>query len=1045
MQLEATPIMWLWLAVALLLLPAGLQAQKDCFFMAIDKYEGASEVKEICFGDDNGLDAEFEKESKSIYDGQEIFTSAQGVYSHWTTEIDINGFKGVAFLIAICVNIGSDVSTDDDKVKVCVTDNMLTKYQITLLRSVVPGRISSQSSHHCWRSPLPHASALIHRYFGCFLEVQQAKQLPHVAKVDLRASRPEKQFNLAIDEEPLDNACQVWSRIILLNYGYGQALKRSGRVISNTAPYHNTRCRTSVAAHNAAVQHFFSTVSPDSNPTTVVLQTETYLVMFSQYDVWAGSMAARTPNKPQQPGSTVTFESSGGIDKLASSTLKRHPKTEMSRADLLHLLSVLEGELQAREIVIAVLKTGSTTRWQANLALKEMTASDMRNRRHVQRLLTRIDKTWINHYTPESKQESKQWTGSGERAPKKAKTCVSQKEDGHVFWDSQGIILIDYFIAILLDRLKEELSAKCLRLAWEKVLFCQDTAPPERSNVAATKLFELGFQLVPHPFYSPDLAPCDFFLFSNIEKWLGGRKFPSNEEVIDDLFMVIIAATSSTCYLPHVELDVQAEQVKQLLYPNKQRVARGAPGRLEDPWCSLQRDVFGSALDGSFDEAAVKSLYATQLHQLQQLIVQQRRAQTRLRDQLRHAEDRYNKVVCELEEERRKHAQDTAQGDDVTYLLERERERLRAEVEAERRERQRLAEVLERDAQRHKHIILLLLAERRRLVLRLLEERQRTQDLTQVLSEEKGRIEDMVEGLEDESKKSLQMEAEMEKQLCEFEFEREQFRAQCAGLERRNAELTAEVVRLGEELGRRLVGARSTLVPVSPAPVIRPTVTPAVTPPRAVAKPPASPATAVDSPPARAPKKPTGRGTPPPVPPNKPVLLAQRAAPSPRPPVPPSWGGQAPAPCQAPFRPGPEVPRYHRLPRPKSRQDCGRQGTSKQVDHCLYRKMEQGREEDPKEPMKTDPDYESGEHTTFPKKETTLGRTQEIAPSPQDVTPPPPVSDVLGRLTTTLHQLSAVTGHRERWNRYDGSYKRRASSPTTTPKQIGPNYDTLQD
>ncbi|UYV66334.1 hypothetical protein LAZ67_4001354 [Cordylochernes scorpioides] len=73
--------------------------------------------------------------------------------------------------------------------------------------------------------------------------------------------------------------------------------------------------------------------------------------------------------------------------------------------------------------------------------------------------------------------------------------------------------------------------------------------------------------------------------------------------------------------------------------------------------------------------------------------------------------------------------------------------------------------------------------------------------------------------------------------------------------------------------------------------------------------------------------------------------------------------------------------------------------------------------------MKSDPDYESGETTTFPKKENTLGKTQEIAPSQEDVTPPPPVSDVLGRLTTTLHQLSAVTGHRERWNRYDGSYE----------------------
>ncbi|GFX36115.1 transposon Tf2-6 polyprotein [Trichonephila clavipes] len=95
------------------------------------------------------------------------------------------------------------------------------------LLKCVPARISSQSSCHCWRSPLPHASSLIQRDFGCVLGLQQTKQLPHVAKVDLirRASRSEKQFNLVIDEEPLDNACHVWSRIFLLKYGCGQALK----------------------------------------------------------------------------------------------------------------------------------------------------------------------------------------------------------------------------------------------------------------------------------------------------------------------------------------------------------------------------------------------------------------------------------------------------------------------------------------------------------------------------------------------------------------------------------------------------------------------------------------------------------------------------------------------------------------------------------------------------------------------------------------------------------------------------------------------------
>ncbi|GFY01847.1 hypothetical protein TNCV_1468351 [Trichonephila clavipes] len=66
---------------------------------------------------------------------------------------------------------------------------------------VVPARISSQSSRHCWRSPLPHASALIQRDFGCILGVQQIKQLPHVAKADLVWQLVEQPW-LSIVEQP---------------------------------------------------------------------------------------------------------------------------------------------------------------------------------------------------------------------------------------------------------------------------------------------------------------------------------------------------------------------------------------------------------------------------------------------------------------------------------------------------------------------------------------------------------------------------------------------------------------------------------------------------------------------------------------------------------------------------------------------------------------------------------------------------------------------------------------------------------------------------
>lgn len=38
-------------------------------------------------------------------------------------------------------------------------------------------------------------------------------------------------------------------------------------------------------------------------------------------------------------------------------------------------------------------------------------------------------------------------------------------------------------------------------------------------------------------------------------------------------------------------------------------------------------------------------------------------------------------VIVDLEEEKRKHAEDTAEGDDVTYILEKERERLLQQVQ----------------------------------------------------------------------------------------------------------------------------------------------------------------------------------------------------------------------------------------------------------------------------------------------------------------------------------------------------------------------------
>ncbi|GFT35473.1 mariner Mos1 transposase [Trichonephila clavipes] len=111
-----------------------------------------------------------------------------------------------------------------------------------------------------------------------------------------------------------------------------------------------------------------------------------------------------------------------------------------------------------------------------------------------------------------------------------------------VFWGAHGIIFLDYlekgktindkYYANLLQHLSEEIKQKRLHMAKKKALFCQDNAIAPKSVIAMTKINECKFELLPHASYSPDLAPLDYFLFSNLKKWLSGQQFSIDEEVI---------------------------------------------------------------------------------------------------------------------------------------------------------------------------------------------------------------------------------------------------------------------------------------------------------------------------------------------------------------------------------------------------------------------------------------------------------------------------------------------------------------------------------
>lgn len=157
-----------------------------------------------------------------------------------------------------------------------------------------------------------------------------------------------------------------------------------------------------------------------------------------------------------------------------------------------------------------------------------------------------MDETWVHHYTPETKQQSMQWKHPGSPTPKKAKSVPSAgKVMASIFWDAKGIILIDYlqkgttinaqYYCALLEKLKTTIAEKRPHLKRKKFLFHHDNAPCHTAKFTIEKLAKLHFQLVPHAPYSPDLAASDFFLFPNLKKFLAGKKFQSNEEVINEV------------------------------------------------------------------------------------------------------------------------------------------------------------------------------------------------------------------------------------------------------------------------------------------------------------------------------------------------------------------------------------------------------------------------------------------------------------------------------------------------------------------------------
>ena len=68
-----------------------------------------------------------------------------------------------------------------------------------------------------------------------------------------------------------------------------------------------------------------------------------------------------------------------------------------------------------------------------------------------------------------------------------------------------------------------------------------DNARPHKTRLVKDTLESLGIVELQHPPYSPDLSPCDFWLFNNLKSHLSGRDFETNHQLGSAIFQYLKA------------------------------------------------------------------------------------------------------------------------------------------------------------------------------------------------------------------------------------------------------------------------------------------------------------------------------------------------------------------------------------------------------------------------------------------------------------------------------------------------------------------------
>ena len=161
------------------------------------------------------------------------------------------------------------------------------------------------------------------------------------------------------------------------------------------------------------------------------------------------------------------------------------------------------------------------------------------------------DETWVHFYEPKRKHENKIWATKHMKRPCIAKRTMSVRKVMYaIFFTNQGPAIqiavpkgksvnSKFYRGVVLKKLKKYFKRRRPATGLSGVRLLHDNASSHKAAIVRDFLRQEKVVELPHPPYSPDLAPCDYFLFPRLKKYLTGRKYKTRKDLGSAIFQCL--------------------------------------------------------------------------------------------------------------------------------------------------------------------------------------------------------------------------------------------------------------------------------------------------------------------------------------------------------------------------------------------------------------------------------------------------------------------------------------------------------------------------